>query len=258
MPGTATRGHFRGRLLSAVLGVAAFGAGALAVGAVFAEDGGGGRSHSRHGGGGGGGSRMPDWSAPQWHPQQQDNRRLVSPMGSAANVPSGYYQQNLGWNGPPMEYGPIVIPSLPYVTLGQPLYTPPEPPKVVVVNQVTVNNPPPVVIEQPRYERPRYEERQQPAEPVAPPVPRPTAPQKVVFDISPADALVKLDGKKLGTAADLGSPGEPLQLSPGVYILQVDHPSYKTQRLVFGVSAERVRVEVDLAADDPSGRARVH
>lgn len=253
MPGTATRGRVRGRLAAAVLGVALLGA----AGAAFGEDGGRSGRGGHHGGGGG--SRTPNWSDPKWYPQQQDNRRLISPMGSAANVPSGYYQQNMGWNGPPLEYGPLVIPSVPYVTFGQPLYTPPpEPTKVVVVNQVTVNTPPPVVVEQPRYERPRYEEPQRPAEPAAPPAPKPTAPQKVVFDISPGDALVKLDGRKLGTAADLGAPGEPLQLSPGVYILQVDHPSYKTQRLVFGVSAERVRVEVDLAADDPAGRARVH
>jgi hypothetical protein len=37
----------------------------------------------------------------------------------------------------------------------------------------------------------------------------------------------------------------------------VDHPDYRTQRLVFGVSVERVRVEVDLASEDPSSRARV-
>ncbi len=253
MAGTATRGTQRSRLWS-VLGVIAF---LLAASAVAAEDGG------HHGGGrgrhGGGGSRTPDWNDAKWYPQQQDNRRLISPMGSAANLPPGYYQQNMGWSGPPLEPGPVIYPAPLVMYVGQPLFPTPQPepqPPVVVVNQVTVNTPPPAPPE-PAYERPRAEERQRPAEPATPPAPKPTAPQKVFFDISPGDALVKLDGKKLGTAADLAAIVDPLQLSPGVYILQVEHPSYRTQRLVFGVSAELVRVEIDLASDDPSSRARV-
>lgn len=197
---------------------------------------------------------------PRVQPQLQypaDNRRLVSPMGSAAGLPPGYYQSHLGYNGPPLEYAPILAPALPYVYyVNQPLFEPPrapEPQPVVVVNQITVNSPPPP----PPVERVVYRERAPRAEPEAPRAPKPTTPQQVFFEISPADAQVKLDGRKLGTAADLGAREEPYELRPGVYILQVEHPTYKSQRLVFGVSEELVRVEVDLTSDEPSSRARV-
>lgn len=202
------------------------------------------RSHS---------TRPPLRPAPQI---TESHRRLVSPMGSATGTPPGHYQRHLGWNGPPLDYAPG-LPVVPYVMyVGQPLFPAPapEPAPVVVYNQVTVNTPPPVVERVVVREEPAPHRR---AEPEPPRAPKPTAPQKVVFEILPADAQIRLDGRKLGSAAELGSRTEPFQLTPGVYILQVEHPTYKSQRLVFGVSAELVRVEVDLTSEEPSLRARV-
>lgn len=242
MPGTAARRTFRSRISSAVLCAGVLGAGL--ANPVAAQQDTTIRSHS---------------TRPPVRPQQQiseGHRRLVSPMGSATGTPPGHYQQHLGWNGPPLEYPPVLTPALPFVMyVGQPLFPAPapEPAPVVVYNQVTVNNPPPVervVVREEPAPRPRVE-------PELPRAPKPTAPQKVVFEIQPSDAQVKLDGRKLGTGAELGARSEPFQLTPGVYILQVEHPTYKSQRLVFGVSAELVRVEVDLTSEEPSLRARV-
>lgn len=186
-----------------------------------------------------------------------DNRRQISPMGSASGVAPGYYQRNMGWNGAPLEYAPGLGPAVPFVMyVGQPLFPPEPQPPVTVINNVTVNTPPPVVERVVVREEPppRHAPRPEPEEPRAP---RPTAPQQVVFQIVPTDAQVKLDGRKLGTGGELGSREEPVELAPGVYILQVEHPVYKSQRLVFGVSAELVRVDVDLTAEDASLRARV-
>lgn len=251
MSGHATLGTLAGRLVSGVLKCGALGATLVALGGAtqsLADE----RPLSSR--------STPRQQQPQQQQPQPDNRRLISPMGSAGGVSPGYYQRNLSWNGPEFVYGPTLPHAVPYVVyveqpLFQPLRAPEPPPQVVVVNQVTVNTPPPVerVIE-------RIVERERPtqaSEPETPRAPRPTAPQRVVFEIQPTDALVKLDGRKLGTAAELGSLVDPLELKPGVYILQVEHPTYKSQRLVFGVSAELVRVEVDLTTEDASLRARV-
>jgi hypothetical protein len=232
----AARVAYRGRLVAGVLLL-----GAVGFGAAPAAAGGDVRIESST-------FRPPHRRAAQAPP---DNRRMISPMGSAGGVAPGYYQRNLGWNGPPLEYAP----ALPFVLYGQPLF-PPEPQPVTVINNVTVNTPPPVVervvVREDPPPRPAY--RPEPEEPRAP---RPTAPQPVLFQILPTDAQVKLDGRRLGSGAELGSRQEPVELEPGVYILQVDHPVYKSQRLVFGVSADQVRVDVDLTSEDPSLRVRV-
>lgn len=241
MPGTAARRTFRSGILSAVLCAGALAA-TMAPFPAEAQDS---RVRSQA-------TRPPLRPSSQITPSHQ---RLVSPMGSATGTPPGHYQRHLGWSGPALDYAPV-LPTVPYVMyVGQPLLpaVAPEPQPVVVYNQVTVNTPPPVV------ERVvvREDAPRQRAEPEPPPRPKPTAPQNVHFDISPSDAQVKLDGRKLGTGAELLSRSEPLKLTPGVYILQVEHPTYKSQRLVFGVSAELVRVEVDLTSEEPTLRARV-
>lgn len=253
MSGHSTPGTFRVRLVSGVLKIGALGAVALVFAGAWAGS---------AAGDGTAGVRPISSETTRPQPQSQrspDQRRMISPMGSAGGASPGYYQRNMSWTGPDLGYAPVLPPSVPYVVyVEQPYYQrQPEPPPVVVVNNVTVNTPPPVV------ERvvERIVERESPParaeEPAAPRAPKPTAPQPVVFAIQPTDALVKLDGRKLGTAAELGSLADPFELKPGVYILQVEHPTYKSQRLVFGVSAELVRVEVDLTSDDASLRARV-
>ena len=251
MPGKATRGIFRGSILSGALSIGALLAMPLGLaGPAWGDDV---YIQSET-------TRVPYRNNATNRPtetRRPDNSRHISPMGSATGAPPGYYQGLLGYNGPQLEYVPTLPPAVPivyYVT--EPIYQAPPPPEkqVVVVNQVTVNTPPPVI------ERIVERVREAPAprpEPEAPRAPKPTAPQPVLFEILPADAQVKLDGRAIGSAAELGGRQEPLQLSPGVYILQVDRQGYKSQRLVFGVSAELVRVEVDLTSEEPSLRARV-
>ena len=87
--------------------------------------------------------------------------------------------------------------------------------------------------------------------------PRPEVPQAVVFQVVPADATVLLDDEPLGSAAEVMSRS-PLILDPGVYVLEVFHPDFPSQRLVFGVDGrEGFTVAVDLGADKPHRRTRV-
>ena len=67
-----------------------------------------------------------------------DQRRMISPMGSAGGASPGYYQRNMSWTGPDLGYVPVLPPSVPYVVyVEQPYYQrQPEPPPVVVVNTV--------------------------------------------------------------------------------------------------------------------------
>ncbi|MEM1183083.1 MAG: hypothetical protein AAGM22_32370, partial [Acidobacteriota bacterium] len=92
-----------------------------------------------------------------------------------------------------------------------------------------------------------------PREPEAPQRPRSTAPQPITIRIQPGDAQVFLDDEPLGAAASLSA----IDLRPGVYVLEVEHPELGGQRLVFGVDDEPLSVAVDLLADRPSRRSRV-
>jgi len=68
---------------------------------------------------------------------------------------------------------------------------------------------------------------------------------------------VTLRARVEGTALELTS-GDPFALPPGVYVLEVTHPDFQSQRLVFGVDAEdSVHVVVDLTTDRPNRRTRV-
>lgn len=194
---------------------------------------------------------VPPASAPSQHAYRP------SLMGSATGVPPGYYNRMLGYPDDAI----FAVPTIPVIS-PFPVYfddyrpAPATPQPIVIVQQVQA--PPPVIIRE-QAPAPEPRERTRPARPAAPeppPPPRPTEPQKVHFEVAPADAVLMLDGRRLGTAAELSARSEPLSLDPGVYILKVDHPSYKAQRLVFGVSASTVRVNVDLAAE-PMYRARV-
>lgn len=195
-------------------------------------------------------------------------RRLMSPMGSAANVRRGWYQENLSYNGPPVvpRALPVVnYPSAPYVvyidnTPREPIPAPPayEPPPIYIVQpQAAPTGAQPVAPRpQPVYEVP-------PPVPVAPPAtahqpavrvaPRPTAPQTVAVTIRPQDAEVFLDDEPVSLVAGDAS----LDLAPGVYVVEVAHPDFVRQRLFFGVDDAPVSVMVDLTADRPNRRSRV-
>jgi len=150
----------------------------------------------------------------------------------------------------PYYYTPIYVPGEPTVygddryedppPAAEPYYPPPQPQPVVVVVQAPASAP---------------------AAPSPPPAPKPLThpttpepareetrgPGKIDLLVEPADAVVHFDGRRLGTAAEIAELGGQLEVSSGVHVLEVTHPDYKAERMVFGVKAGGgVRVEVDL------------
>lgn len=212
---------------------------------------------------------------------RQANRHLVSAVGGAANVRPETYQQlgsqviDTGYARPHVHHsacGHLVQPyaQQPYVVylndevVEPPVYDddraygaaaqPVQGPIYVVQPQPApqvVHVPVPVEVPVPSTSVP-------PASAPAPTVeapPRPTAPQDIRLRIHPADAQVYLDDEPLGDAAaaitSLGS------LDPGIYVLEVTHENYLSQRLVFGVTSSSVSITIDLTLDDARRRARV-
>ena len=92
----------------------------------------------------------------------------------------------------------------------------------------------------------------------APPAPRSTAPGEVRFSVLPADSRVYLDDDYLGTGAELAALEEAPLFPPGVHVLEVTHPDYRPQRLVFGVSdSDPAHVLIDLSVDRVGRRTRI-
>lgn len=126
----------------------------------------------------------------------------------------------------------------------------PEPPPPAQVTQVYVVQPPPAPAAAPA-----------PA-PAAPPPAAPAPPASkepglVDFSVQPEDAKVYLDDRFLGDGRKLAEQG-PLKLPPGVYVLEVEHPRYESQRLIFDVTAdETTRVAIDLTSERGRRRSRV-
>lgn len=216
-------------------------------------------------------------------------RRLLPPagLGSAANVPSGFYRKldapqprhgggggggvpNVvyvypfpGYNVAPIGFDNSSSPSR-ATNPNEPVYAePPRPqpqPQPIFVTRERPADadagqaPQPVyIVERPEASPPQSVEA---APPAAPPTPKKASP--VAFDIQPADAVAYLDDDRLGDGESLATLLDGLVLEPGVHVLEVSHPDYKTQRLVFGVgSGEPMEVVVDLAAKTPQRRSRV-
>lgn len=83
-------------------------------------------------------------------------------------------------------------------------------------------------------------------------------PGRVHLRVEPPDASVYLDDDPLGTGEDIARLEEPLSLSSGVHVIEVLHPAYRPQRLVFGVpAAGELRVEIDLDGDHRGRKALV-
>ncbi|MCP4201132.1 MAG: hypothetical protein GY769_04280, partial [bacterium] len=98
----------------------------------------------------------------------------------------------------------------------------------------------------------------EPPAPPAPPEPRSTEPGQVKFSIQPSDSAVYLDDDYLGTGAELAALEEAPLFPPGVHVLEVDHPDYRPQRLVFGVNhRDPAHVLIDLTIDRVGRRTRV-
>ena len=198
-------------------------------------------------------------------PRSQVRRpRFVSPGGlSAANVPPGFYKQldapqpQRGYGGGhrhvvPVYVYPTYLPETFYPPA--PAYREPEPreapapvqPQIYVVTPPVVAPPPvaPTPVPAPP--------------PAAPPAPRSTEPGEVKFSVLPADARVYLDDDYLGTGAELASLEQASMFPPGVHVLEVKHPDYRPQRLVFGVSdSDPAHVLIDLSIDEVGRRTRI-
>ncbi|MEM6796549.1 MAG: hypothetical protein AAF725_21435 [Acidobacteriota bacterium] len=203
--------------------------------------------------------------APQ--PQQnfsarRANPRLFGALGSAANARPGFYSDLLSspviqapkaYHSPRFRGGGFQAPFVVYVDpsptepriAGDRVSAPaPAPPTY---------QPPPIYIVQPQAPAPAPQPAPAPARPPEPRKPRPTAPQGVTMTIYPADAELFLDDDPLGVASGLGV----LSLKPGVYVLEVSHPDYSGQRLVFGVETETLEIVIDLTTDNPNRRSRI-
>ncbi len=198
----------------------------------------------------------------------QPNRYLLPPagLGSATNAPPGFYRQLDAPRRAPgraprtTHRAPVYVPyvvyaapptyvmSPPQVEPPPPQYTappPPAPPPQIYVVQQPAAAPPAPAPEPPPSERPV-------------PPPRSREPVAVSFSIRPADAAVDLDGERLGTGSELAARPEAMRLRPGVYVLEVEHPEYPPQRLVFGVSTpDPIVVTVDLTTDRVGRRSRI-
>lgn len=81
---------------------------------------------------------------------------------------------------------------------------------------------------------------------------------QVFLSVHPSNAAVYLDDDLLGSGDTLAAGQEPWVLDSGVHVLEVVHPQYPTQRLVFGMpSAGRLLIEFDLEGDRRGRKARV-
>lgn len=218
-------------------------------------------------------------------PRQQPPSRLLPPagLGSAANAPPGFYSRNLSvpeagpahHRGPAPAYVPypypiyvlppelavspsqVIAPSAQDVQrISAPRYAPPEGGRRMTLPPASQ---PVIVIQQPAA-APRQPARTPPPprEPAPPPPPRSKEPAAVSFSIAPAEARVYLDDELLGTGTELNGSRQAMMLRPGVHVLEVEHPDYRLQRLVFGVQAEEpMEVAIDLTAERVGRRSRI-
>ena len=115
------------------------------------------------------------------------------------------------------------------------------------------------IVDDPAADSPSTSHQAQPSAATVPAAPvAPKQASAVTFAILPPDASVVLDDDSIGDGNALGGLSDGLMIDPGVHVLEVSHPDYKTQRLVFGVgSGEPMEVIVDLAADTPQRRSRI-
>ena len=72
-------------------------------------------------------------------------------------------------------------------------------------------------------------------------------PARLTFDIEPEDAALYLNGRHLGTVADLDGA---LLIDPGEHVLEVLRPGFESERIEFEVErGEEIEVEADLDRD---------
>ena len=193
-------------------------------------------------------------------------RRSPSPgFGSAANVRPEFYRQ---LDAPKVRHGHHHgAGAVPVYVYYEPFYLEPFYPEATHVDprKIPAPAPAPQPAPQPIYivQPPAGAGAPAPA-PVAevppppPPPPRSTEPGEVRFTIQPPDAEVFLDDDYLGTGAELAALADAQLYPPGVHVLEVTHPEYTSQRLVFGVSGnDPTHVLIDLSIDRVGRRSRI-
>jgi len=80
-------------------------------------------------------------------------------------------------------------------------------------------------------------------------------PASLSLRVEPPDASVYLDGRFIGTAAELGGSSNPLLLDPGHHTVQVVHPDFRTERRDLDLAAGRelaLAIALDAAPARPS------
>jgi len=228
-------------------------------------------AQSRHGSGAGHHSHNGEQAsavstrpAPQPSPRREarPRRSLASPGGlSAANVRPGFYRQldapdhlgGYGYGGTvavPIYLYPAYYPETFYPPAS--VYSEPAPheasapqPQIYVVTPPVISPPAPSAVPPP-------------APPPVPAAPRSTEPGEVRFSVLPADAKIYLDDDYLGTGGELAAFEQASLFPPGVHVLEVTHPDYPPQRLVFGVSdTDPAHVLIDLSIDRIGRRTRI-
>ena len=190
-------------------------------------------------------------------------RSIVPPggLGSAANARPGFYQR---LSAPLVHHGGAGIVPVPVYVYSEPLiYTEPIP---ISPREIPASAPqpiyivtPPAAVPAPVPQTPPYQAAPAPvAEPAPAPKPRSTEPGEVQFSVLPTDAKIYLDDDYLGTGAELAALEDAQPFAPGVHVLEVTHPDYRPQRVVFGVSSnDATHVLVDLAVDRVGRRSRI-
>ena len=74
-----------------------------------------------------------------------------------------------------------------------------------------------------------------------------TAPARLVVEVQPADAVVYLDGRLLGSGAELASLHSPLIIDPGRHRLEVTRPGYASAVRAFeAAKGEDVSLRIEL------------
>lgn len=63
---------------------------------------------------------------------------------------------------------------------------------------------------------------------------------RVEFSVEPADAVVYIDGRLVGSGEELAGQDQPLLVDPGSHVVEVSRPGYEDQKLEFTVESGSV------------------
>ncbi len=79
-------------------------------------------------------------------------------------------------------------------------------------------------------------------------------PGRLKLEVAPVDASVYLDGRFLGSAAELSNLHSGMMVDAGEHFLDVQRPGYETERVHFSVEAgDEAEVKVALSSDEGPG-----